>query len=73
MHAQGEFALAREFLVYVVANEIAAGVRHESHIADRCDSLLRHSSHLVLVGAGDVVLGEPLKAPREQLLSLIHI
>ena len=67
MHAQGEFALAREFLVYVVANEIAAGVRHEGHIADRCDSLLRHASHLVLVGAGDVVLGEPLKAPREQL------
>ena len=67
MHAQREGALARELLVHVVADEIAARMRHEGHVADRGDALLGHAAHLLRIGAGDVLLGEPLQAARQQL------
>ena len=67
VHTQGEFAFARELLIHVVADEIAAGMRHEGHVADRGDALLGHTRHLGFVGGGDVFLSEPLEAARKEL------
>ena len=64
VRAQGERTARIERLVDVLADEVAAGQRHERHVADRGYALLGHARHLLGVGAFKIGLAEPLEQAR---------
>ena len=56
-------------LVHIVEDEVAAGIRHERHVADARDALLGHAPHLVCVGSLDALGRKPTEDPWEELHS----
>ena len=67
MRANAQASLLLQFVVYIVANKIAARHGHERHVAHRCDALRGHALHLLSICLGDTVLAQPLKTARKQL------